>query len=734
MVDYAIRYTFTASGASTVVAQFNSIAEAARKAGVSVRGASTQSAQAVQTSTNRIVRSHKTGATATRRLTESDDYYIRTLGRLQRQREQLTSRMDRFRQRNVESARREARAVEAAQKRQQAAMKRTANYAAGVAARGVLRLGGMAGGAILGFAGAGVREGIRLEDMARRISIKGSGGRIDEKTGEVIPGTYMDPTKLRQMMQRAAVAAPGMTGMDIATGMSAFVKKTGDLPTAVENMQMLADMSIATGTSMKDLGFTMSEMTRHFGITTKRDLAEAFANLAVQGKRGAFELEDVAKEFQKLAPAAKAFGMGIGGGVEGINKLGAWAQIARLGTKSGPMAGTALENVMRELQSKATRVQRLTGVEVYQDVGGLQQTRDFSKVITDIIVKAEGNMEKLNQVFGRRSARALSHLVGVYLKAATGAETAAERESKGRRKIEFEIDKFADTTGALRQMEQDRIAAEKMTSASITGAWEKFVMMTSEELTPTIVSLIKQFSKFVDSGVVEGMLKNLSTLATAIGSTAELLGFKPKEKSKEEQLQEALLVRERLGRFDPRMLSSDERKKLLAANMKIGKLTDEIEAEGVEAGRVKTRAAFGSEFGKAPIGSLLARSGMIHPQLGSMIGIEGGGGWKPGDVEKLFERAAFDPEKMRMRVERGEFTSEQAAAVNQLLESIKYVQGGTGVWGATIRSAKEQGLDPKAIAELTAAALAAAAELNKVKAPSYPIYGPVNPDALPSDY
>jgi TP901 family phage tail tape measure protein len=366
----------------------------------------------------------------------------------------------------------------------------------------------------------------------------------------------------------------------------AFVERTGRLDTASEMQDVFAEFKLATDAAGRDIGRTAADLFEKFDIKTIDEMRNALALLAVQGKKGAFEIQDAAQQFPRMAAAAKAFG--IQSGAVGVGRLGALAQIARKGTGSGAMAATGIENVLREM-TKGAKVKKLKklGVDVFTDESRTQ-TRDIKDIVVEMIAGTKGDKTKLSDIFGMRASRSFSHLIGIFNKTfrATGD---LEEATKAVRKEFNNLESAAD---AEAQIKKDAAIAQTMTSTSLTAAWEELKSEIGEELTPALISLAKKFSQVVtQTDAVEQLVNAFEALAEGAEGAAELLEWmgllKPKsafDKGTRETEQALRKVNKEELEFFGKGAKASERKKKIASYMQLedmyrqasgGKLTRE---------------------------------------------------------------------------------------------------------------------------------------------------------------
>lgn len=531
-----IRYTFTQTGAQDVANAFKDIAGAASASRVAVqrsyRDAPKQAARAGKTTKRQSMNEFSELERMVKRSQDRRSAMTRDASttRMKEQMKQAkaVAKEEAKRAKEAQKAfeRAEKAKMRATQRRHQA-MGRALGMGGQLALRGVA----VAVGAAAAITGRAVREDIRLEDRAQGLAVRGSGrfGESPVRSGRSITRQF----------RRMALESPGISTADMMGGAEAFVEKTGDLDKAVAFAPTLAKVGLATGASQAQLGSVAADLQKKFNINTAGEMQQALSTLAVQGKRGQFELLDFAKQIPKIAASAQRFGVGQGkepgAGARGVEQLGALAQIARLSTRSGSEAGTAVENLFRELTLKADKTKMATGVDVFTDKSRTQ-TRDIENLIPEIIGGAKGNLTTLQQLFGTRGIRAISSLITTFNEATKSGKSNAEAMDEVRK----EFDKAKQATGARAEIERDAAIMSKTNSAQLTAAWESFMQVVSTNLTPTITSLITKFSNLVNNtDFMDQVANSLQAFAGALDTTINLLQklnlLKSKEVSPEEE-------------------------------------------------------------------------------------------------------------------------------------------------------------------------------------------------------
>lgn len=366
---------------------------------------------------------------------------------------------------------------------------------AGIAAAGV------GGGAI---AASSISQQFRLDEASRRLSIAGRGA------GEA----GADPTRLRKNFMRLGLET-GVDPEQIAAGASKFVAKTGDLATATANMRNFAITAQATGASIEDIASAGADLSEKFGIKSTKDMGEALAVLTIQGKKGAFELKDMAEQFPEMAAAAQRAGMK---GVGGMRTLGGLAQIARRSTGSGSEASTALQMMLTQLVTKSDKLksgEALGGEKVNVFEGGdpTKNARNIPTVLAEIVSQSKGDKQKLAKLFDIRGTRAMSPLIQEYQRASEATTgSGAEKQKAGKAAVLKYIADAEAGGGDWSEVERDAKDAMKSFSVQIDMVKLQLQDAMQTQLMPAITALIPQMTQLVP--VVTTVVRTLMHLAT----------------------------------------------------------------------------------------------------------------------------------------------------------------------------------------------------------------------------
>jgi TP901 family phage tail tape measure protein len=184
---------------------------------------------------------------------------------------------------------------------------------------------------------ASVGTAMRFQDSVRDIAITGGFDAQEEAAvGQAARAASRQFNQTTEaVLQGMAVLTAG--GMDNAQALAAYAP-------------ILAKTATATRASMDDLGAVAVSLRDSLGVT-ESGFEGALNMLAYAGKRGQFELADMAKWLPQLAPMYDAMGVS---GAEAVAEIGAALQVARKGAGSNDEAANNFKNFLSKLFAPET--------------------------------------------------------------------------------------------------------------------------------------------------------------------------------------------------------------------------------------------------------------------------------------------------------------------------------------------------------------------------------------------
>jgi hypothetical protein len=287
-------------------------------------------------------------------------------------------------------------------------------FGQGVAAagRGLDRLGNRYTALLTGAAGIGaVRQVGNLEQRFTRLGIQAN--RSAEE---------MDALK-KQIFQTAKAPDIRIDPGQITSAIEEIIEKTGDLDFAKANIRNIGLALQATGADGQAIGGILAEFQKmKLGA---EQAFEALDILTVQGKEGAFTLQNLAALGPRVVTAYTSMGRT---GVAALREMGAALQVIRQGTGSSEMAATAFEAVLRTL-SDADKVKSLQkgGIRIFEP-GSTTVMRSLPKIMEEIIQKTRGSKLALSKVFDAEAIRAFNAAAGEFQR--TGKIESLQRFNK----------------------------------------------------------------------------------------------------------------------------------------------------------------------------------------------------------------------------------------------------------------------------------------------------------------
>jgi len=201
---------------------------------------------------------------------------------------------------------------------------------------------------------------------------------------------------------------------EILSAIEAIVEKTGDLKFAEKNIRNIALAIKATSSAGKDIGNITAEFQK-MGIMDPSKVLEALDLLTVQGKAGAFTLQNLAGLGSRTITAYTASGRG---GLGSIREMGAVLQMIRQGTGSSEMAATAFEAVLRTLgDAKKVKSLQNSGIKVFDEKAlkeGKEVLRPLNELMKEIVKATGGKKTLLSRVFDAEAIRAFNAMSSEY--------------------------------------------------------------------------------------------------------------------------------------------------------------------------------------------------------------------------------------------------------------------------------------------------------------------------------
>jgi hypothetical protein len=238
--------------------------------------------------------------------------------------------------------------------------------------------------------GGQVKGVIDLRDRINEIHVAAgnSGMGIQELTNKIL----------------AASKATNQFGIDSSEALQAFVAKTGDLQTGIQNLELYGKVATATTSELKDIATIGADISMKMGIRSRGEQASAFGILAKQADIGNVELKDMARYFGTMTAAFQSANLT---GISGMQQGGGLAQLFQTGTKSAAQTATSITATFSDLVAKRDKVAEL-------GVAYDPNRANMVDVLRQLIVKSGGDVTKLQPIFGREAMKGVRRMAALY--------------------------------------------------------------------------------------------------------------------------------------------------------------------------------------------------------------------------------------------------------------------------------------------------------------------------------
>ncbi len=280
---------------------------------------------------------------------------------------------------------------------------------------------------------------------------------------------------------------------EMLSAVEKIVEKTGDLKFAQENMANIGRVMQATGAAGIDVGEMFADMSQKFGLKNSEDVLSAIDTLVVQGKAGAFTLQNLAAEGASVSAAYAAMGRT---GPKAVQEMGAMLQISRMGSGSAAEAASAMESVLADITANYEDIEKL-GIEVFDEEAlarGEKKFRDLPSIVKEIMEVTNSDITEYSQLFGDEAMR--------FMKVLSSADGKAS------------FDSFLSISGDGTAVLQDSARAAQTANAAMMTLKTAWMSFADEKLAEPIADL----ADAINSIEPENLNKAL-TGATALAGT-----------------------------------------------------------------------------------------------------------------------------------------------------------------------------------------------------------------------
>lgn len=230
-----------------------------------------------------------------------------------------------------------------------------------------------------------VRTAMDFQDQTRDIAITGGFDEAEEK-------------RLSDVLRSSALKW-NQTQTEVAKGAQVLIAGgIADAKELASYAPVLAKTATATKASMDDLGSVAIAMNDSLGIGAG-GLERSMNMLSYAGKRGQFELADMAKWLPQLAPQFAALGVT---GERAVAEIGASLQIAKRGAGSNDEAANNFKNFLAKITAPDT-------IKSFKDAGIDLQT-SMRNLVSGGMTPMQAMLEVITKYMGTKSPAAAGEM------------------------------------------------------------------------------------------------------------------------------------------------------------------------------------------------------------------------------------------------------------------------------------------------------------------------------------
>lgn len=363
---------------------------------------------------------------------------------------------------------------------------RALGRAAKMAGNGLDRLGNRYTALITGAAGIGTgRYLVSLEARLTQLGVQAgrSSESINALQAEIYrvaksPQVRVDPTQILDAVDK-------------------IVEKTGNLDLAQANIENIGLAIRASGAAGVDIGAMLADLNEKFGVDNAAEFNQVLDSLINQGKAGAFTLQYMATQGERIT---SAYGIFNRVGRDATKEMGAMMQMIKRGVGAPEQAATAFEALVRTLNDAASRKKlSKAGIQIV-DPEDPKRMRSIIDIVKDVVKATEGDVSKISTIFDAEAMRAFNGAVIEYKK--TGG---------------FEsFDKFMQVSDDGAQLLEDSTRNAKTASAALTNLQTVWKSFADSNLTKPIQDLTAALDQLSPERVDE-IMSSLATGAVALG-------------------------------------------------------------------------------------------------------------------------------------------------------------------------------------------------------------------------
>lgn len=323
-------------------------------------------------------------------------------------------------------------------------------YSPGAMHRGARVANDMLRGAGVDFnLGESVRRNVETEGLVREI-----------RNQQLLTGGTMSTEEIDRGVRANAIKS-GFSSQQVAEGVIAFAKPTGNAALGMKGAPQMLRRAVAGSTTPQEMMALVGDIVANLGDDVKDKMGAALGAVdaaIMQGGKGAIEISDLTKLFPTIGAAAGAF---EGSTQQNMINLGALTQLARKtgGARNAAEAVTAVGRFRSQLTTSARVKQfKAAGVDIYSE-SEPGKLRNPLAILQDAITKTDGDPLKISKMLmstvGIKPAEALRRkYVEERNAAVAGGASPAEARARGATAMKRSIDDLTNIEGIEAKIDQ----------------------------------------------------------------------------------------------------------------------------------------------------------------------------------------------------------------------------------------------------------------------------------------
>jgi hypothetical protein len=300
-----------------------------------------------------------------------------------------------------------------------------------------------------------------------------------------------------------AANAGAFSQNEVAEGLQKFVGLTGDLETGRNLLKQTAELARATGSHFQVMAEATAEVSNHLGNMPNKaeHVAQVMQVIAGQGKLGALEIKDFARQMAKIAANAPKF---EGDEAKTIGDLALMAQEAKMsgGAANAAQAATAVLNFAAGFSTPTTfKHWQAAHLNPYTDTGHTK-LRSPEELVLEAIKYSKGDQNKLRQLFPNiRAMTAINPYAKVY----------GDTQGTDKQKLQAVADEF------------DRMRSAQLTATEVQRAYTEAMQTSKSKVQIANNKLDEMAAKIHDALIpaLGGLVPAIEALTPAVTSIVE---------------------------------------------------------------------------------------------------------------------------------------------------------------------------------------------------------------------